>query len=140
MILLDSDHLSVLLDERDARCLALNERLQSCRDDVALPIICIEEFLRGWLAAIRRIHDPHQQIRPYRRLKNAFTQLREWPIIEWDEPAASHFNRLRATRVRIGTQDLKIACIALANNALLLSANFRDFKQVHGLRVEDWLH
>ena len=35
--------------------------------------------------------------------------------------------------------DLKIACIALVHNALLLSANLRDFQQVPGLRVENWL-
>ena len=139
MILLDSDHLSVLLDDRDARSARLSERLDSSQDEAALPIVCIEEFMRGWLAAIRSSNDPYQQVRPYRRLKSAFTRLREWPIVDWNEAAANHFQRLRAARVRIGTQDLKIACIALANDALLLSANLRDFEQVPGLRVEDWL-
>jgi tRNA(fMet)-specific endonuclease VapC len=128
-----------LLDDRDAKSAALNERLDNSQDEVALPIVCIEGFLRGWLAAIRRNNDPHRQIRPYRRLKNAFTRLREWPIVDWNEPAANGFKRLRAARVRIGTQDLKIACIALANDALLLSANLRDFEPVTGLRVENWL-
>ena len=53
--------------------------------------------------------------------------------------AAMQFNNLRKQRVRIGTQDLKIASIALEHDALLLSANLRDFEQVPGLRVEDWL-
>lgn len=35
--------------------------------------------------------------------------------------------------------DLKIAAVALVNQALLLSANRRDFELVPGLRVEDWL-
>jgi tRNA(fMet)-specific endonuclease VapC len=39
----------------------------------------------------------------------------------------------------IGTHDLKIAPIALVNDATLLSANLRDFEQVPGLRVENWL-
>ncbi len=34
--------------------------------------------------------------------------------------------------------DLKIAATALVQNALLLSANLRDFQQVPGLHVEDW--
>jgi tRNA(fMet)-specific endonuclease VapC len=58
--------------------------------------------------------------------------------VGWNEPAANVFSRLRASRVRIGTQDLKIAAMALANDALLLSANLRDFSQVRDLRVEDW--
>jgi tRNA(fMet)-specific endonuclease VapC len=39
----------------------------------------------------------------------------------------------------IGTMDLKIASIALAHSATLLSANLRDFRQVPNLSVEDWL-
>jgi tRNA(fMet)-specific endonuclease VapC len=35
--------------------------------------------------------------------------------------------------------DLKIAATALVNDALLLSANRRDFERVPGLRVENWL-
>jgi tRNA(fMet)-specific endonuclease VapC len=35
--------------------------------------------------------------------------------------------------------DLKIACIALAHEALLLSRNLVDFEKVPGLRVENWL-
>src|SRR5262245_57896463 len=50
MILLDSDHLSVLLDERDARSFALSERLHASEDEIALPIVCMEEFMRGWLS------------------------------------------------------------------------------------------
>jgi tRNA(fMet)-specific endonuclease VapC len=34
--------------------------------------------------------------------------------------------------------DLRIASIALATNATLLSRNLRDFQRVPGLTVEDW--
>jgi tRNA(fMet)-specific endonuclease VapC len=66
--------------------------------------------------------------------------LTAWEIIRWGEPAADEFKRLRKLRVRIGTQDLKIASIAITSDALLLSANLRDFQRVPGLRVEDWLY
>ena len=42
-------------------------------------------------------------------------------------------------RIRIGTMDLKIAAIALANDAILLSRNLTDFSKVPALRVEDWM-
>ncbi len=34
--------------------------------------------------------------------------------------------------------DLKIAAIALANNATVLTKNIQDFGRVPGLGVEDW--
>jgi tRNA(fMet)-specific endonuclease VapC len=59
-------------------------------------------------------------------------------------PGFSRCRHFRATaqlrkQVRIGSQDLKIAAIALAQGALLLSANLRDFRKVPGLQVENWL-
>lgn len=139
MILLDTDHLSILLDERDARHAPLLDRLRDAHDELTIPIVSIEEQLRGWLAKLHRERDHYRLIMPYLRLTRVFTFLREWPILEWNTGAADEFVRLKSLRLRIGTQDLKIACIALAHDALLLSANLRDFEQVPGLIVEDWL-
>jgi tRNA(fMet)-specific endonuclease VapC len=113
--------------------------LRAAAEPPFIPIVGIEEQLRGWLAQIHRVNDPERQLTPYLRLKKVFTLLREWPILEWNERAIQQYSGLRWLRNRIGTQDLKIACVALANDALLLSANLRDFEQVPGLRVEDWL-
>ena len=44
-----------------------------------------------------------------------------------------------ALKRRLKGMDARIAAITLANNALLLSANLSDFRQVPGLLVEDWL-
>lgn len=96
--------------------------------------------MRGWLAEVRRAKDVEQQIYPYDRLIRLLDTLAEWEAARWSQPAAEEFRRLRMQRVRIGTQDLKIAAMALAHDALLLSANLRDFAQVPNLRVEDWLH
>jgi len=76
----------------------------------------------------------------YGRLVKIIHFLADWHIAEWNEPAADAFERLRAARIRVGTQDLKIAGITLANDALLLSSNLRDFQQVPDLKVEDWIH
>lgn len=63
----------------------------------------------------------------------------KWTLLEWDHDTAAIFVRLRAEGVRIATLDLRIACIALAYQATLLSRNLGDFRQVPGLRVENWL-
>jgi tRNA(fMet)-specific endonuclease VapC len=139
MILLDSDHASVLIDPRQSQRERLLARLETVGQEVALPIVVVEEQLRGWLAAIHRARDVHKQVVPYLRLTKLIDFLMDWPLVPWNDPAADFFSRLRKTRVRIGTQDLKIAAIALASDATLLSANLGDFQQVPGLRVEDWL-
>jgi tRNA(fMet)-specific endonuclease VapC len=43
-----------------------------------------------------------------------------------------------ALKLRIGTQDLKIASVALANNLILLTRNRRDFGRIPGLMLDDW--
>lgn len=45
---------------------------------------------------------------------------------------------LRRQGVRIGTQDLRIAAVALTHSATLVTRNERDFRQVPGLTIADW--
>jgi tRNA(fMet)-specific endonuclease VapC len=79
-----------------------------------------------------------QQITAYGRLRAHLDNYRRIPVLEFDEAAAMVFQRLRRSRLRIGTMDLKIAAIVLARDATLLSRNLADFRQIPDLRVEDW--
>lgn len=139
MILLDTDHLSVLTDRRAAGNVALVRRLELAGEPLAIPIVAVEEQCKGWLAKLNRTRDVHQQINPYERLAELFDFLAEWDIVSLSEAAADLVAQLRRQKARIGSQDLKIAAIAMAEDALLLSANLRDFQKVPGLRVENWL-
>ncbi len=140
MILLDTDHLTVLMFPENPRCGSLTAHMAASDDpDFATTIVNAEEQLRGWLAKINRQRTPHEQIPPYDRLRKLLDFLRPFSLIAFDGQAADEFERLRKAKVRIGSMDLKIACIALVRNALLLSANLRDFEKVPELRVENWL-
>ncbi len=139
MILFDTDHLSVFTDERDPRHELLNGRMEAAAEPVACTVVSVEEIVRGWLAIIHRRHDVHRQIPAYARLRQLFDVLSEWEIVPFDEPAADRFKSLRRRRIRIGTMDLKIASIAVVNDALLVSANVRDYSVVPDLRCENWL-
>jgi tRNA(fMet)-specific endonuclease VapC len=59
-------------------------------------------------------------------------------ILKFDLAACAIYKELRRQRIRIGTQDLRIAAIVLANNAILVTRNYRDFSQVSDLLQEDW--
>src|SRR5437773_7238582 len=96
MIQLDTDHLSVLIDRDHARHAALAERLLAAAGQpFALPVVSVEEQLRGWLAFVHRLRDVHKQIPGYQRLARLFEFLHAWEIVPFEEPAADEFKRLR---------------------------------------------
>ena len=59
-------------------------------------------------------------------------------VLPYDVEAQLRFAQLRRQQVRIGTQDLRIAAIALSKNATLVTRNTRDFAKVPGLHIVDW--
>jgi len=58
--------------------------------------------------------------------------------LPFDREAAARFLKLRKQGVRIGTMDLRIACIVMEHDALLLTRNTVDFEKVPGLKFENW--
>jgi Predicted nucleic acid-binding protein, contains PIN domain len=137
LLVLDTDHFSEL--ERDLEPgKRLTQRLNASALDKAVTVITIEEVMRGWLAEISR-HDPPDQITPYSKLQRQFETFANWIILPWDADSADLFINFRRQGLRIGSLDLKIACIALAHDALLLTRNIRDFSAVAGLKAENWL-
>jgi tRNA(fMet)-specific endonuclease VapC len=45
---------------------------------------------------------------------------------------------MKMQRIRIGTQDLRIASVALTYSGILLTRNLRDFERVPELTIQDW--
>ncbi len=140
MVLLDTDHLTILVNTHARAHRTLLDRIEAAAsDDFGVPVVAAEEQCRGWLAQIGRQKDLEKQVAAYENFAQLLDFLGNWDIARFDARAANEFKRLRGQLRRVGTRDLKIAAIALANEALLLSANLRDFQQVPGLQVEDWL-
>jgi tRNA(fMet)-specific endonuclease VapC len=59
-------------------------------------------------------------------------------VLPFDDKPAQVYQELTNQKLRIGAQDLKIAAIVLANEAILVTANRRHFDQIPGLLIEDW--
>ena len=64
--------------------------------------------------------------------------LSVFEVLQFTEAARSIYQDLKFQRIRIGTQDLRIASIVLAHEGILLSRNARDFDKVPNLIVENW--
>ena len=84
-------------------------------------------------------HNMQRQVIAYRELGALFDFFNRLHMLTFSADAADRFRELRQAGVRIGSMDLKVACIALVNGVLLLTANRRDFEKVPGLRFESWL-
>src|SRR5262245_18328728 len=139
MIVLDTDHMSVLERRDQPGSVALRARLAHMPPGaVVTTISSYEEQMRGWMADLARTRSMAHQVEAYRRLLQQLDNYRRTPVLAFDEAAATVFQRLRRAHIRLGTMDLKIAAIVVSRDAILLSRNLTDFWQVPGLRVEDW--
>jgi tRNA(fMet)-specific endonuclease VapC len=140
MIVLDTDHISLLQHRGSSKAETLRQRVLALpTDEVAVTAATLEEQARSWISLIGRYSDVRQQVAYYDRFVSMFRFFATWQVLPFDERAAEEFRRLRSERVRIGTTDLKIAAITLVHDARLVSSNLRDFAKVPGLQVEDWL-
>jgi len=140
MILLDTDHLSVLRYGRSVRAERLVARMEREPSTAfGTSIVCIEEGIRGWMASIAKEREPLRQTFAYRELFELIAFASGCHIALFDDSAARQWHALRASGIRVATQDLKIAAISLHHDALLLTANKRDFEKVPGLRFANWM-
>jgi tRNA(fMet)-specific endonuclease VapC len=139
MYVLDTDHLSLLGRATNPEAQRLRFRLAALPpSDRVTTIINFEEQMRGWMSHLAAARSLPRQVLAYQRLKEFLDRYLKITVLEFDEAAAAEFTRLQRLRPHIGTMDLKIAAIALAHQAKVLTKNFKDFTRVPDLHVEDW--
>lgn len=68
--------------------------------------------------------------------------LAPFEILNFDAKAAEFYGRIRSElessgRV-IGSMDLLIASVAMANSAVMVTNNEREFERIKGLKIENW--
>jgi tRNA(fMet)-specific endonuclease VapC len=127
-----------VLDRRGREARKLQDRLEPRHAEVCTTIVSIAEQQRGLLSHIKSAREDAQLIDRYGRLQASIDRSTQYRIIGWTAEAGAQFAQLRHQRIRVGTMDLRIASIAIANNATLLTRNLKDFARVPGLRVENW--
>jgi tRNA(fMet)-specific endonuclease VapC len=107
-------------------------------DQLATTIISVEEVLTGWYTKVRRSKNKEQLARAYQHLTDAIHFLSQLQVLSFTEPAIDRYEELRTTHRRHGKNDLRIAAIVLASNAILVTRNVRDFQEIEGLVIADW--
>lgn len=107
----------------------------------AIPVIVIEEILRGRLNIIRQAEAGMANVsitRAYELFEETFSDFRRRQILSHTPQAEALYQQWRQQGVRSATHDLRIAAISVAHTAKLISRNRRDFERVPGLLVEFW--
>lgn len=135
LFILDSDHLSLYQRGHEP---IRQHLLIVPPEQIVITIISVEELMRGRLAQVRRATKPQARLNAYHWLSETFDFLSHFTVLKYDSQAEAHFATLRAQKIRIGTQDLRIAAIALSQNATVVTRNRRDFGRVPGLKIKDW--
>ena len=98
----------------------------------------MEEVLRGRLGALARRLTGRAMIQEYAHLAASVEMFNLFQTAPFDAASEGEYRRLVGLRLRVGTQDLKIAAVALAAKLTVLTRNLRDFGQVPGLTLDDW--
>jgi len=105
---------------------------------VCTTVVTLYEQMRGRLAVINRISKKNDLVYAYARLQSTLRYFSIVNVLPFTSEAAHRLAKLKAEKVRIGTQDLRIAAIVLSVNGILITSNRRDFDRVPGLVIEDW--
>ena len=133
--ILDTDHITLYQAAHP-----IVQRRVNALDDTRLfvTIVSYQEQTAGWLAQIQRAQTPIKTVRAYQWLQDTLNYFARQQVLSFDETAALYMQQFQQQRIRVGTRDLRIAAIALANNCTVVTRNRRDFERVPGLSVVDW--
>jgi tRNA(fMet)-specific endonuclease VapC len=133
--ILDTDHIS-LFQRGHPQVVARVSQIPAAQ--LAIAIVTAEELIRGWLAVIRRAKTVAELGRGYTHFGQTLPFINTIQVVNFDPDSELMYQELRARRLKVGSQDLRIAAIALAAQAIVVTRNHRDFAQVSGLVLEDW--
>lgn len=137
--ILDTDHLSIVQQRRGPAFIRLSIRLAKVdRTEIGVTIISFQEQMKGWLALLNRARASAQIVMAFGELARMARSFCKMNVVSYTDSAEDQFVALRRQRIRIGTTDLRLACVCIVTGATLLTRNIRDFRQVPGLQVEDW--
>jgi tRNA(fMet)-specific endonuclease VapC len=130
----DTDHLSLY----GRNLPTIVARVGQTQIRLTTTAVNVEEQVRGRLKQLAEVKDDERRALAYRWLTETVQLLSGFQVLQYDDRAQTIFRDLKAQRLRVGTQDLRIGAIVLAHQGILLTRNRRDFEQIPGLVIEDW--
>ena len=113
---------------------SIYERLISKKpEEIKIPSLVKAELLLG----VEKSDQKERNLEVYSRF------LQPFETVGFDDSAAESYTKIRAELEKkgkiIGPNDLIIAATVLARKGTLITHNTKEFKQVAGLSLEDWV-
>lgn len=107
----------------------------------SVPIIVVEEMLRGRLNSIRQAEAGKSKLsieRAYELLEETLDAFKQVVTLAYSSQAQALYESWRRQRISVKTHDLRIAAICVSLSTKLVTRNQRDFAQVPDLDFEVW--
>ena len=133
--ILDTDHIS-LYQRGDLN--VINRLSAANPENLAVTVISLEEQMYGRLSEIKKATSAISLITAYSRLEITLDYFKSVQVLPFDQNSHIFFESLIRQKLRVGTQDLRIAAIALSVNGIVVTRNQKDFGKVPNLQVENW--
>ncbi|MFM6159335.1 MAG: type II toxin-antitoxin system VapC family toxin, partial [Sphaerospermopsis kisseleviana] len=109
--ILDTDHVS-LFQRRNP---FIVQRVNSVKfEEIAITIITAEEQLRGRFNVIRNASSSDKLVLAYANFHANLEFLKTVNLLQFTEAAGNIYTELIKQKIRVGTQDLRIAAITLS--------------------------
>lgn len=135
---LDTDHVSEF-QRRNSKVVQRIYRINP--NNIAVTIISVEEQVRGQLKVINEMNNlksGDSLVQAYANLGKTVKFFHNIHVLDFDQQACNCYTELKRQKIRIGTQDLKIASIVLSQQAILVTRNRKDFEKIPNLLIQDW--
>jgi tRNA(fMet)-specific endonuclease VapC len=136
--ILDTDHVSLLLERHPQ----VSRKVSEVGADVAVTIVTVQELFNGWVVRINNAKEIDDVVRLYRKLDHTVLLCKRIPVLSFDEVVGDRYRQMMQETPSLSKKrlekDMRIAAIALVNDAIVVTRNDRDFSQVPGIRLENW--
>ncbi|MEC4819432.1 MAG: type II toxin-antitoxin system VapC family toxin [Scytonema sp. PMC 1069.18] len=136
--ILDTDHASLFLAGNKSIITAVAKH----STDVAITVITVQELFNGWVGRLNHPAQAKNITQTYTRLWETTEVIKVITVLNFDKNAEDCYEILRKSSQELAKnkmeKDLRIASIALTQNAVIVTRNQKDFSQVPNLKIENW--
>jgi tRNA(fMet)-specific endonuclease VapC len=136
--ILDTDHASLFL----AGNKSIIAQVAKHSNDVAITVITVQELFNGWTGRLNNPKLANNLTHLYKKLWETTEFFKAITIFNFDKDAENHCQILQQSSNALAKKriekDLRIASIALAKNATIVTRNLKDFSQIPNLKIENW--